>query len=816
MSAINLTINGTEIEVAPGTTILEAARQLGIDIPTFCYDAELSPNGACRICLVEVEKARTLVASCVAPVAPGMVVHTESERVVSARKTVLTLMVANHPLDCITCQKTGECKLQDYCYRYGVSDSDFGGEVKELPYDDTNAFFIRDMNKCILCGVCVGKCQDVVGAGAIDFTKRGFVSNVGPAYEDRIEDSTCVFCGLCIDSCPVGALTPKYMLGRGRPWEVDKIETICPYCSIGCNINLHVKDNEVIEVTSVENSPVNRGHLCVKGKFGWDYLKSGDRLTSPLIKSNGVFVEVSWGEALGYITNQIEEIIDRYGSEALMGLCSPKSTNEESYLFQKLIRSLGSNNVDSYTRHCHAPAIDGMMVAFGSAALTNSIEELASTDAVFVIAADPVESHPIIGYRIREAVRKGADLIVADPELIGLTDLAEHYLHLKAGSEITLVNAMAKVILEESLQDQAFIDKRTEGFVQFKQSLAEYTPQAVAEKTGLSEGEIRKAARAFAAAEKAAIVSTVGMEHAAGHEKLVLALANLALLTGNLGKESAGLYLPYGENNLQGVSDMGALPAVLTGYQHLKEKAVREKFNRAWGIEIGQQPGISAADVFEGNKKDQIKAMLILDENPVSCLGGDDSDAAAILKNLDFLVVQDIFMTETASLADVVLPAAAFAEQQGTYTNTERRVQLSYPAVTVPGNAYPGWAIIAELAGWLGLEWDYNDPGEVFAEMSALTPQYAGISYERLIEDGSLQWPCPSGNHPGTLYLYEGRFGRGLGLFSAVKDEAAPEHKKKLPVTGALYHHACQCQSVNMSKRSVISNFVKTNRGDQG
>ncbi len=812
MSAINLTIDGTEIEVAPGTTILEAARQLGKDIPTFCYDAELPPNGACRICVVEVEKARALVASCVAPVAPGMVIHTESERVVSARKAVLTLMVANHPLDCITCQKTGECKLQDYCYRYGVSDSDFGGEVKELSHDASNAFFIRDMNKCILCGVCVGKCQDVVGAGAIDFTRRGFSANVGPAYEDRIEDSTCVFCGLCIDSCPVGALTPKYLLGRGRPWEVEKTETICPYCSIGCNINLHVKDNEVIEVTPVDNNPVNRGHLCVKGKFGWDYLKSSDRLTKPLVKSNGVFVEVSWGEALGYIADQIEEVIDRYGSEALMGLCSPKSTNEESYLFQKLIRSLGTNNIDSYTRHCHAPAVDGMMEAFGSAALTNSIEELASTDAVFVIAADPAESHPIIGYRIREAVRKGADLVVADPDLIGLTDLAEHYLPLRAGSEIELVNAMANVILEENLQDQAFIDKRTEGFAEFKQAIADYPPQAVTAKTGLSEDEIRNAARVYATAENAAIVSTVGIDLAAGNEKLVLALANLALLTGNLGKESAGLYLPYGENNLQGVSDMGALPAVLTGYQHLKDKAVRDKFNRAWDVEIDENPGVSAADVFEGDKKGQIKAMLVLDENPVSCLGGDDSDAAALLKNLDFLVVQDIFMTETAALADVVLPAAAFAEQLGTYTNTERRVQISYPAVEAPGEAYPGWAIIAELAGWLGLEWNYDYPGDIFAEIASLTPQYAGISYDRLTEEGSLQWPCPSDDHPGSPYLYEGRFGRGLGLFTLVEGETAPEQGAELAVQGALSDHACQCQSVNMSKRSVISNFIKASR----
>ncbi len=806
MSAIKLTIDGREIEVAPGTTILEAARQLGKDIPTFCYDPELPPNGACRICVVEVEKARALVASCVAPVGAGMVVYTESERVINARKAILTLLIANHPLDCITCEKTGECKLQDYCYRYGVADSDFGGEVKELADDDTNAFFVRDMNKCILCGICVGKCQDVIGAGAIDFTRRGFVSNVGPPFEDAIEDSTCVFCGLCIDSCPVGALIPRYSLGRGRPWQVEKTKTVCPYCSIGCNVTLHVKDNEVIGISPAEENPVNRGHLCVKGKFGWDYLKSGDRLTRPLVKSNGAFVEVSWEEALGLITDNLDQVLDRYGSEAIMGLCSPKTTNEESYLFQKLIRSLGTNNVDSYTRHCHAPAVDGMMEAFGSAAMTNSIGELSETQAVFVIAADPSESHPVISYRVREAVRKGAKLIVADPEPIGLTDLAHHYLPLQEGSAVALVNAMANVIIEENLHDRTFIEKRTEGFEALKSAVAKYTPRYAAEITGIGEDDLRSAARAYAGAEKAAVISTVGMDYSAGNGGLVLALANLALLTGNLGKESAGLYLPYGENNLQGASDMGALPAVLSGYQPVKEKAIREKFSRSWGVKISEEPGLSAADVFQKGSQDPVKAMYILDENPVSCLGGEDSETARFLGDLDFLVVQDIFMTETAALADVILPAAAFAEQQGTYTNTERRVQLTRQAVKPPGEAHPGWAIIAELAGWLGFDWDYGGPEDVFAEMASLTPQYAGMSYEKLAVQG-LQWPCPSKDHPGTAFLYEGRFSRGLGLFSVVGHEAAaPEETGAGSCIAA--HHACQCQSESMSRRSVIDNFI--------
>lgn len=808
MSAIKIVIDGQELEVAPGTTILQAARQLGIDIPTFCYDPELAPNGACRICVVEVENARALVASCVAPVAPGMVVYSESERVVRARRSILGLLIANHPLVCITCEKTGECKLQDYCYRYGVADSEYVGEVKELALDASNPFFIRDMNKCILCGICVGKCQELVGAGAIDFTGRGFQTNVGPAFEDSIETSTCVFCGLCIDSCPVGALTPRAGVGRGRPWQVKKVKAVCPYCSIGCNINLHVSNNDVVAVSPVQDSPVNRGHFCARGKFGWDYLKSDDRLTVPLIKSSGVFVPVSWEEVYDFIADQLNEIKLRYGASALMGLCSPKTSNEESYLFQKLIRSLGTNNIDSYTRHCHTRSVDAMMVAFGSAAMTNSIEELASTKAVLVIGADPAENHPVLSYRIREAVRKGASLIVADPDPIKLVEIARHYLPLKHGTAVALVNCFAQVIIAENLQDQAFIDKRAEGYTAFKESVAKYTPEFVSAITGLPADELRAAAKAYAEAESAAIVSTAGISIDDGGKDLILALANLALLTGNLGKESSGLYLPFGENNLQGSADMGALPSVLTGYQQLKEKSLRDKFTRAWKVQISAEPGLSAAELFTSGKDSAVKALYILGENPLSC-DFDQGDAAAFLSGLDFLIVQDAFMTKTAALADVVLPAAAFAEKWGTYTNTERRVQLGQPAVDPPGDARPGWSILSELARCLGLAWEYRGPEEVFAEMASLTPQYGGISYERLM-GGGLQWPCPTADHPGTKFLYTGRFGRGLGLLTVVEYTRVSETTAdQLPVVFTECRQSCRCESESMSKRSVIGGLYK-------
>ena len=561
----------------------------------------------------------------------------------------------------------------------------------------------------------------------------------------------------------------------------------------------------MVDVQPDFDNPVNRGHLCARGKFGWDYLNSKERLTTPLVRSEGVFVAVSWEEALSLIVDNLEEISSRFGPDVLMGLCSPKASNEESYLFQKLIRSLGSNNVDSYSRHCHAPAVDGMMKAFGGAAMTNSMEELVSAGAIFLIEADPLKTHPIIGYRIREAVKKGACLIAAQSEEAGLSDLAAHYLQIKPGSAVALANAFAAVILEEKLHNPEFINKRTEGFAAYSSSLGPEILYRALELTGISEEQLRAAARAFATAESAAIVSTAGGSEQEGDSSLVTALTNLALLTGNVGRENCGLYLPYSENNLQGSADMGALPAVLTGYQPLKEKKVRDTFSRAWKVGLSEQPGLSAAALFSGAKKTAIKAMLVMGENPAAC--GDQHQAAAeVLRNLDFLVVQDLFMTETAMLADVILPTAGFAEKTGTYTNVGRRVQLNRAAIDPPGVAQPDWAILAELAGWLGFEWEYDGPDDIFAEMVALTPQYAGMSYERIAGVG-LQWPCPHPEHPGSKYLYAGRFLRGLGLFTPISTAAQTElplhHEESCCEEGG--KALCSCLSDSMRNHSVIS-----------
>jgi len=752
MSKVKVTIDGREVEVPAGSTIYEAAQQVGVEIPTFCYDPELTRVGACRICVVEVEKARALVASCAAPVGDGMVVHTESERVVKARKNILRLILGNHPLECMTCQKTGDCKLQDYCYYYGVNEAGFEGEVKELELDDTNPFIRRDMNKCLLCGKCVRKCEEINGATAIDFMNRGFISNVGPAFDDPLEESPCVFCGLCVDVCPVGALLPRESIGKGRPWQVEKKEVVCPYCGVGCSINLHIKDGEVIDASAVEDSPVNRGHLCTKGRFGWDFLQSEERLTSPLVKQNGVFVETGWEEALQEVAKRLTEVRQKYGNDALAGLSSAKVTNEENYLFQKFIRELGTNNVDHCARLCHSPTLAGMEKAFGIAGMTNTIEEITGAGVILVIGSNTTETHPVVSYRVKEAVNNGAGLIVVDPRETRLAVEADSFLQVRPGTDVALLNGLAHLIIKEDLVDQKFIEEKTEGFEELKKTLDGYTPEYVEKITGVPAGELREAARLFGAAEKGSILYTMGITSHTSGTNNVLSVCNLAMLTGNIGRESTGVNSLCGQNNVQGACDMGALPDKLAGEHSIEEK----------------DTGLTAVEMMKAAAEGEVKAMYIMGENPLLSEPHLEHVQEAMEK-LDFLVVQDIFLSETAQKADVVLPAAAFAEKDGTYTNTERRVQLSRAAVAAPGEARADWEILCGLANKLGMNWDFSSPEEIMKEIASRNPNYAGINYQRLEESKGLQWPCPDLGHAGTPVLHREGFARGRGKFHPVE-----------------------------------------------
>ncbi|MDR1962065.1 MAG: formate dehydrogenase subunit alpha [Gracilibacteraceae bacterium] len=774
MNRIQLIINGATYNVPAGTTLLGACRMHKIEVPTLCFEPSLRSWGACRLCVVEVEGRRSLAASCGTEAAPGMVVLTDSPRVREARKTLLELLVANHDIDCLTCEKMGRCELARYAYEYGVKKDVFQGEKRRCEIDDTNPFITRDMNKCILCGRCVRACADIQAQHVLHYAGRGFESRVTPAFDLPYGESDCVFCGSCLSVCPVGALTEKKMAGRGRPWEITKVRTTCPFCGTGCGFDLNVKNGRVIGVTSAANAPVNGRSLCVKGRFGTDLIHSPQRLTRPLIRRDGVLQEAEWHEAFDLIAARLKAIRDGHGPDALAALSSARCTNEENFLMQKFVRVvLGTNNVDHCARVCHAASVIGLRTPFGSGAMTNSIREIPSTKTMLVIGANPTEAHPVIGSKMKQAAQNGCRIIVADPRRIELVRYAELWLRLKPGTDTALINGIMHVILAEGWEDRRFIEERTSGFANLREVVREYTPEYVSAITDVPAADVRRAAEIYArGGGPAQIFYTLGIaEHTCGTDN-VMALANLAMLTGNVGKENSGVNPLRGQNNVQGGCDMGALPDCFPGYQKVTDLEIRRKFEKSWGISLSPQEGLMLPQMLDACVAGQVKGMYIMGEDPLST-DADSSHVRAALTALDFLVVQDIFLTETAKLADVVLPGASFAEKSGTFTNTERRVQMVRQAIE-PLSGKADWRIICELAGWMGYDFSYASPAEVMTEIAALTPQYTGISHSRLGTKG-LQWPVPAVDHYGTPILHRGRFTRGRGLFMPVEYREAAE-----------------------------------------
>ena len=792
MAKVKIKIDEKEILAEEGSTILEAAKQAGIDIPHLCYEERLSPPSSCRLCVVEVEGVQNLVASCAYPVREGIKVKTNTERVKRARRVVLELLISNHPLDCMTCEKSGSCLLEKYAYELGVTSSRFQGERINYPVVSDNPFIERDNNKCILCGRCVNVCEEVQQCGVLDFARRGFATLITTGFNRPLTETACVFCGNCLSVCPVGALTEVERKGRGREWEFKKTTTICPYCGCGCQISLHTKNNTVVKVTSPPSAPVNSGWLCTKGKFGFEFINSPERLTDPLIKEDGKFKKTSWDKALEFIASKFKQIKKEYGANFIAGLSSAKCTNEENYLFQKFMRAvIGTNNVDHCARLCHSSTVAGLARAFGSGAMTNSIAEILKADCILVVGSNTSETHPIVALQIKKAVKNGAKLIVADPRKIELTEISHLWLRHKPGTDVALFNSFMWVILNEELQDKDFIEKRTEGFEQFKKVIEDYNPQKVQEITGVAADEIIKAARTYARAKRASILFTMGItQHTTGTDN-VLTLANLAMLCGNVGKEGTGVNPLRGQNNVQGACDIGALPDVYPGYQSVEDERIREKFERSWGVSLPDKKGLTVVEMIHAIEEGKIKGMYIMGENPLLS----DPNATRTLKalkSLDFLVVQDIFLSETASLADVVLPAACFAEKDGTFTNTERRVQRLHKAINPPGLSKADWEIICELSRIMGYPMHYEHPADIMKEIAFLTPIYGGILYSRLGERG-IQWPCPDPSHPGTPYLHKDKFTRGKGKFHSVTYKPPKESPDKdyplILTTGRVLFH---------------------------
>ncbi len=803
MDKIRITINGRELSVPEGLTVLEAAQQAGVYVPTLCHDPGLTPFGACRMCIVEIEGMRGFPTSCTTPSRDGMIVHTETEEIQRVRRTIVEMAIANHPYECLVCDKSDRCdflKVARYVGADGESVKRLRRGTVELPIDSSNPAFDHDPNKCILCGKCVRVCNEIVGLGAIDFIFRGYDTRIAPFGGKPLGQSLCQSCGECVERCPTGALIPKHILAPER-----EIETTCPYCGVGCSIYIGVRAGKIVKVRGNEHSPVNQGGLCVKGRYGLDFVNHPDRLTRPLIRREGVskggvqgdmtkiFREADWDEALDRLAQEISKNIKRFGPNAVGVLSSAKCTNEDNYVIQKFARAvLGTNNVDHCARLCHASTVAAALAAFGDGAMSNSISDIDHAEVLFVIGSNTTECHPIIGRRIKRALRlKGSNLIVADPRAIELSEMADVHLNHLPGTDVALLNGMMRVIVKEGMYDKEFVEGRCEEFDPFLESLDTYTLELVEGITSVPREKIQQAAMLFGQAGSAMVLYGMGItQHTTGTDN-VKAIANLLMLTGNLGRKGTGFSPLRGQNNVQGACDMGALPNVFPGYQRVDNHEVRTKFQDAWGRDLDQRPGYTLVDMFQEADRGKLKAMYVVGENPMLS-EADLRHASEALAKLDFLVVQDIFPTETALLADVVLPAASFAEKEGTFTSTERRVQRIRKAIEPPGEAKADWKIISEIANRLGYPMEYGSVSEIMEEISKLTPIYGGITQDRLME-GGLQWPCWDQGHPGTKTLHEGRFTRGRGKFHVVLDRPPAELPSSaypiLLTTGRILEH---------------------------
>ncbi len=794
MSLINITIDNIKVRAEEGITILDAAKKAGIKIPTLCVMPELGfTPGSCRICVVEVVGVPALVASCVYPVREGLEIHTNNKRVARARKMTLEFLLANHPLDCMTCEKSGSCILEDLAYDFGIKKSRFEQNKKQIPLDETNPFIIRDLNKCVLCGRCVEICNEVQQSNIIDFGYRGTKTEIIVEGRTDLRNSNCVFCGQCVAVCPVGALIDKEAQGKGRTWEFKKVKTTCNYCGCGCNFDFNIKEGRVVKITSNSESVVNGINLCAKGRFGYDYIHHEDRLTYPLIRKNGKLEKASWEEALQLISDKFNQFKKESGSDSLGVLSSAKCTNEENYLLMKFARAvLGTNNIDHCARLCHSATVAGLAQTFGSGAMTNSIEEIANTSVIYLTGSNTTENHPIIALEIKKAVIKnGAKLIVADPREIELTKYATLWLRQRPGTDVALFNGLMNVIINEELEDEEFISRRTEGYEELKKTVLRYTPEIVEKITGVPAKDIRKAARIYATAHTVSLIYSMGItQHTTGTDN-VLSTANIAMLTGNVGKESTGVNPLRGQSNVQGACDLGALPNVYSGYQKVNDPQVQEKFSKVWDVDLSNKIGLTVVEMLNAAYEGKIRGLFVMAENPAMS-DPDLNHAREALKKVEFLVVSDIFMTETAEVADVVLPGVTIAEKDGTITNTERRVQLIRKAIEPVGDSKPEWRIICELAQKMGYNMSYSNPAEIMEEIASLTPIYGGMYYNRL-EKAGLQWPCLDINHPGTKYLHKDKFSRGKGKFSAVEfKEAAELPDEEYPflfTTGRVLYH---------------------------
>ena len=772
----SITIDGRVLEAREGQTVLEVAREAGIHIPTLCYLAHRSAIGSCRVCVVDVEGQGAPVPACTTPACDGMVVNTATERVLSYRRTAVDLLISAHGLNstnfCFSCMKNGACELQAVAREVGVENPSFPAPVKDKPVLDSNPFLSFNPNLCIACQRCVGACNDAARNHVLKTGKRGVRTTIVAPFGPDWDTTACESCGNCAEACPTGALVEKRR-HEYREWEVTKVQTTCPHCATGCQYNLVVKDGRIVDAEPVDG-PSNHGLLCVKGRSGsFDFVHSPERLTTPLVRNpeSGELEPATWDEALDLIASRLGELRDEFGGQSLAAFACARSANEDIYMLQKMARcAFKTNNVDNCARVCHGPSVAGLAQTLGSGAMTNPITDIAeNADVIMLVGSNPEEAHPVIGMQIRRAAERGTKLIVVDPRDIGLSKLADIHLKLKPGTNVAFANGVARELIHAGLIDRAFIDERSEGFDDFAAMVERYTPDYVAEICGIDARDLVAAAHTYGEAGAAAIVYCLGVTEHTGGTEGVMALSNIAMITGNYGKPGCGVNPLRGQNNVQGACDMGATPADFPGYQKLANAEVMERYEKHWGVEIPKWKGTYATDCFPKMITGDIKGLFIFGEDPVRT-DPDTTHVIHALESLDFLVVDDLFLTETAKYADVVLPGRSYAEKEGTFSNTERRVQRIRTAVTIPGQTRLDTDIFIDLMNRMGYAQPHLTSAQIMDEIAELTPSFHGISHARLdsaeVAGQGLQWPCTGADHPGTPIMHVGKFTRGIGAYS--------------------------------------------------
>src|SRR5882672_7710751 len=782
--SVTLTIDGREVTVPAGTSVMRAAAQAGINVPKLCATESLEAFGSCRLCLVEIEgkdgrRYKGYPASCTTPAEEGMKVSTQTPKLQDLRRGVMELYISDHPLDCLTCPANGDCELQDMAGVVGLREVRYGyaGENHlQDKKDESNPYFTYDPSKCIVCNRCVRACEETQGTYALTISGRGFGSRVSAGESQSFMDSECVSCGACVQACPTATLQEKSVIWLGQPEH--SVVTTCAYCGVGCAFTAEMKGNQVVRMVPYKQGHANEGHSCVKGRFAWGYATHKDRVNKPMIRDriSDPWREVSWDEAITFAAGRLRAIQQTHGRDAIGGITSSRCTNEETYLVQKLVRAaFGNNNVDTCARVCHSPTGYGLKQTLGESAGTQTFKSVDQADVIMVIGANPTEAHPVFASRMKRRLKQGARLIVVDPRQIELVNgvhvKADYHLQLRPGTNVAVINSIAHVIVTEALLDESFIRVRCEekAFAQWREFVAraENSPEAMEPHSGVPADLVRGAARLFATGGNAAIYYGLGVtEHAQG-STMVMGIANLAMATGNVGREGVGVNPLRGQNNVQGSCDMGSFPHELPGYRHVSDSTVRGSFENAWGVSLNPEPGLRIPNMFEAALDGSFMGLYCQGEDIVQS-DPDTQHVAAALSAMECIIVQDIFLNETAKYAHVFLPGSSFLEKDGTFTNAERRISR-VRKVMDPLPGYADWEVTQLLANALDYPMSYAHPHEIMAEIAALTPTFAGVTYEKLDRLGSIQWPCNDGAPEGTPVMHVGQFVRGLGKFLITK-----------------------------------------------